>query len=406
MKKTKTWSVVPVLFAPIFLLVSQSIPAKAPSAGVRPSDSQAISSKPPEHTPKPVLIPLDVVVPIAPTAFQADGKWHLVYELHVANLQKCDCALTRIEVLASDSAPKSLAAFAANDLEGMMVHPGQEVAGKSKISPGAFAVVYMWVTLDKLENVPASIQHRISMKIGDYPEEISFVGVPVPVNKRPAVVIAPPLRGEDWLAGNGPSNTSIHRRAFLPIDGRAYVSQRFAIDWVQLYPNGKTYQGDPSDNKNYRAYGAEIHAVADGIVTEVKDGIPQNTPGAKSLAVPITLETIGGNHVITDIGNGLFAFYAHMQPGSVRVKLGDKVRRGQVLGLLGNTGNSSEPHLHFHICNANSELGSEGLPYAFPSYEVQGKGWTWKSSESHDKPVKHEMEIPLENEVVRFPAER
>ena len=97
---------------------------------------------------------------------------------------------------------------------------------------------------------------------------------------------------------------------------------------MELYPDGKTYQGDPADNKNYRAYGHEIHAVADGIVTETKDGLPQNTPGAKSLAIPITLETIGGNHVITDMGNGLYAFYAHMQPGSLRVKVGDKVKSG------------------------------------------------------------------------------
>src|SRR5208282_3566122 len=139
-----------------------------------------------------------------------------------------------------------------------------------------------------------------------------------------------------------------------------------------------------------------------GVVTQVGDGIPQNTPGAKSLAVPITLETIGGNHVIMEIGNGLFAFYAHMQPGSLRVKVGDKVRRGQVLGLLGNSGNSSEPHLHFQICNANSELGSEGLPYALPSFELLGHGWTWKSSDPHAPPVNREMEIPLENDVVKF----
>jgi murein DD-endopeptidase MepM/ murein hydrolase activator NlpD len=171
---------------------------------------------------------------------------------------------------------------------------------------------------------------------------------------------------------------------------------------VELYPDGKTYRGDPADNKNYRAYGAEIHAVADGVVTSMRNDIPQNIPGAKELAVPITLETIGGNHVIMEIGDGLYAFYAHMQPGSVRVKVGDHVRRGQVLGLLGNSGNSSEPHLHFHICDQNSELGCEGLPYRLDGYEVQGKGDGWRSSESHTAPVKHAGEIPTEDEVVIF----
>jgi len=356
-----------------------------------------------EHTPKPVAPLFDAVIPIAPTAFRADGKWHLVYELHVANMYKWEYAFTRIEVVSADATQKTLATFSGADLDGMYSHPGLPNAEKvSKLAPGEFGAVFLWVTFDKLEDIPAAIAERISVKIGDYPEALSIVTPPTSVDKNPVVVISSPLAGGDWVAANGPSNTSQHRRALIPINGHAYISQRFAIDWVQVYPDGKTYQGDPSDNKSYRAYGAEIHAVADGVVTQVGDGIPQNTPGAKSLAVPITLETIGGNHVIMEIGSGLFAFYAHMQPGSLRVKVGDKVTRGQVLGLLGNTGNSSEPHLHFQICNANSELGSEGLPYAFASFEVQGKVEGDKMSMFPGGPLKHEMEIPTEDEIVRF----
>ena len=69
-------------------------------------------------------------------------------------------------------------------------------------------------------------------------------------------------------------------------------------------------------------------------------------------------------YVVLDLGGGRFAFYAHLQPGSLRVKAGDRVKAGQVLGLVGNSGNSTEPHLHFHISNGISPLGSEGLPYA------------------------------------------
>jgi len=349
-------------------------------------------------------VPLfNAVIPVAPTAFRADGKWHLVYELHVSNMDKWEYAFTRIEVVSADSAQQSLATFSGADLDAMFIHPGLPGAEKvSKLAPGEFGAVFLWVTFDKLEDIPGAIAQRISVKIGDYPEALSIVTPPTSVDKNPDVVISSPLVGGDWVAGNGPSNTSVHRRALIPINGHAYISQRFAIDWVQVYPDGKTYEGDLSDNKNYRAYGAEIHAVADGVVTQVGDGIPQNTPGAKSLAVPITLETIGGNHVIMEIGNGLFAFYAHMQPGSLRVKVGDKVTRGQVLGLVGNTGNSSEPHLHFQICNANSELGSEGLPYAFASFEVLGKGERDGMKMLPGGAVKHQMEIPTEDEIVRF----
>jgi murein DD-endopeptidase len=359
----------------------------------------------PAHTPKPVTPPLDITVPIDPQAFQAAGKWHLVYELHIANLGKWDCELTHVEVLARQKENQPLASFFGKHLDAIIDHPGQKPSDNPKIAPANFAVIYLWVTFDYLEDVPTALLHRIAMKIGDYPEAITLEGVSITVNKNPVRILSLPLRGENWLSANAPSNSSIHRRALIPINGRAYISQRFAIDWAQLYPEGKTYRGDKTDNKNYRAYGAEIHAVADGIVTEIKDGIPQNIPGPTSRAVPITLETIGGNHVLMDISNGsdnLYAYYAHLQPGSLRVKVGDKVRRGDILGLVGNSGNSTEPHLHFQVCNGNSELGSEGLPFAFPSFELLGNGWTFKSAGSHALPAKHENEIPLENDVVRF----
>jgi murein DD-endopeptidase len=366
----------------------------------------------PAHTSKPVGPPLDITVPIAPTAFRAAGEWNLVYELHIANLGKWDCTIQKIVAIAIGGKASHQFEFIHKALELNIVHPGQDTTDPAKIAAGSFAVVYMWLELSESDGPvtpPNALMHRIEMKIGDYPEAISLDGVPVTVNSSPVLVISSPLRGENWLAGNGPSNTSLHRRALIPINGHAYISQRFAIDWVQVYPDGKTFHGDLSDNKNYRAYGAEIHAVADGVVTAAKDGIQQNTPGAKSFAVPITLETIGGNHVIMEIGNGLYAFYAHMVQGSVRVKVGDKVRRGEVLGLLGNSGNSSEPHFHFQICNANSELGSEGLPYAFASYEQQGIGSISDPTPAgpppttfFPTPVKHEMEIPLENHIVRF----
>jgi murein DD-endopeptidase len=372
------------------------------SAGSTAKEPAAKSSD--VHTPKHLAPPLDIVVPIEPWAFKAsDDKWHLVYELHLTNLGKWDCLLTRLDVMPGGASEKPVASYSGAELEEMVARPGQTVEPKVKIGPGAFAIVYLLLTFGTADDVPAKFTHRIAMRIGDYPEAMTLAGVSVSTNRKPVAVINSPLAGGEWVAANGPSNTSAHRRAFIPISGRAYISQRFAIDWVELNPDGKTYQGDAADNKNYRAYGAEIHAVADGLVTQTKDGIPQNIPN-QPLVVPITLETIGGNHVIMEIGNGIYAFYAHMQPGSVRVKVGDKVRRGQVLGLLGNSGNSTEPHLHFHISNANSELGSEGLPYAFAEYEQQGKGG-WKPSDSHPAPVKHEMEIPLEGEVVQFPAQ-
>lgn len=352
---------------------------------------------------KPVSLPIDVTVPIAPTAFKADGKMNLVYELHLVNMSPWDCTLTSIEVVGARSS-NSLASFSGAALEGMLERPGITALPKSRLAPGTEAVAFLWVAIDRQSDVPAAIQHRIMVKLGDYAGAITVETNPLKVRTGP-IVISPPLRGDNWLAANGPSNTSGHRRALIPINGQAVISQRFAIDWVKLGEDGKTYHGDKLDNRNYYAFGSEALAVADGIVTEVEDGIPLNIPGPESRAVPITLKTVGGNHVILDIGNRCYAFYGHLQPGSLRVKVGDKVRRGQVLGLVGNTGNSTEPHLHFHISDASSPLGSEGLPYLLRSFEVQGKGGEWKPSDANGAPEKHTMEIPTENEVVRFPSE-
>jgi len=370
-------------------------------SGARDSGVQKAAEGP---ATKPISTFVDVVVPIAPTAFKADGKWHIVYELHLNNMDRWDYRLTKVEAISGDSAGRSLVAYAGAELETVMSRPGQPGATeKSKLGGGTMAVVYMWATLDTAEALPATIRQRLSVKIGTYPEEMTVETAPIPVG-RPAIEISAPLRGDHWLAGNGPSNSSGHRRALLPIDGHAAIAQRFAIDWVRLRDDGKTFHDDEKDNKNYLAYGTDALAVANGVVTEVKDGIPENVPGIDSRAVPITLETVGGNHVILDIGGGHFAFYAHLQPGSLRVKLGEKVRRGQVLGLVGNSGNSTEPHLHFHIENANSPLGAEGLPYSLPSFEVVGHGWGWTPAAAQGPAEVHKNEIPLESEVVNFDA--
>jgi len=350
---------------------------------------------------KPFIVPLDVSVPVAPRAFQANQKMQLVYELHAVNMGKWEVEMRKIEVFSADASGRSLATLSGSALDGDIAHPGVSVTDAAKIPGGTEAVIYVWITLDKPGDVPAALVHRFTVKVGTYPEELSVDMKPSVVSSNATARIQSPLHGDHWLAGNGPSNTSGHRRALIPIDARAAIAQRFAIDWVRLGDDGATFRGDKLDNKNYYAFGVEAYAVADGVVTETKDGIPQNIPGEHSRAVPITLETVGGNHVIIDIGGGNFAFYAHLQPGSLRVKLGDRVRTGQVIGLVGNTGNSTEPHLHFHISNASSPLGSEGLPYTLPSFEVQGSGWKWKPSDGV-APVQRTNEIPLENDVVRF----
>ena len=156
----------------------------------------------------------------------------------------------------------------------------------------------------------------------------------------------------------------------IPLDGTPRIAQRFATDWILLGPDGRAWKGDSSSNANWYGYNAELLAVGDGRVTAVKDGIVENVPLSPNRAVPINLETVGGNHVIIDLGGGNYAFYAHLIPGTVAVKVGDQVKKGQLVGRLGNSGNSDAPHLHFHLGDANAALGSEGIPWVFERFEL------------------------------------
>lgn len=343
---------------------------------------------------KPFTSPIDVTIPVAPTAFQANGKTHMVYELHIVNFSAESARLAEIKVL-SDNGAELAHMDSADVLTSILPVGNYEAAGMEKlnIGAGASAVVFMWVTVDSPAKVPSALEHRITVKVGKNQDEVTARCART-VIARDVAVIGAPLRGDNWVAHNGPSNTSGHRRAIIPIEGKAHIAQRFAIDWARTNADGTYYTGDPKENKNYRAYGSEALAVADGVVTETKDGIPENVPGINSRVVPITLETIGGNHVILDIGHGRYAFYAHLQPGSLKVKLGDHVKRGQVLGLVGNSGNSTQPHLHFHLSDGNSPLGSEGIPYALESFSTKFKGDTASTQ--------HKMEIPTTDEIVTF----
>lgn len=156
------------------------------------------------------------------------------------------------------------------------------------------------------------------------------------------------------------------------MDGSHLVTpETFAIDWVRLDANNRFFTGDGTRNEDYPGFGAEIHAVADGTVVFVRDGIPEETPNEPPTTLHQPLD-YGGNEVVLEIAPGVFAFYAHMQPGSIRVQIGKTVTTGQVLGGLGNTGNSTAPHLHFELVNGPDVLTANSLPFVIDEYTLVG----------------------------------
>jgi len=191
-----------------------------------------------------------------------------------------------------------------------------------------------------------------------------------------------------------------------PHNGELRFGSRFAFDWVK-------YRNDGSGRPDPATYGAEVVAVADARVAEAIDGIPDNwTPGQvpesrAARAVPMTLGTARGNHVTLDLGGDKYALYGHLQPGSVRVKPGDRVRRGQVLGLVGNSGNSTGPHLHFHV-SSSAGLNGHGLPFVLDSFDLvtmvpQRPDWREHIVRIPPAEQARRHEMPLSGWALRFP---
>jgi len=142
-------------------------------------------------------------------------------------------------------------------------------------------------------------------------------------------------------------------------------SQRFALD-LAIRRDGSTHRGDGKALTDYHCYGAPILAPAAGVVVWTEDGHPDQPIGSTDAAHPI------GNGVVLDHGNGEFSLFAHLQPGTQKFKKGQRVAADAVLGRCGNSGNTSEPHLHYQLQNGPDPVDSDGLPAAFIEFEADG----------------------------------
>ena len=350
------------------------------------------------------MFPVDLHVPVPPAPFRIGGRTQLVYEVHATSLRLGDLDWKQLDVL--DSQGRVLASYAGPTLAALLTRPG--VAGTDepqRLAPGMRSVAFLWLSLDGAP--PASLRHRAVFSIpasaggADRAVESGAIAV------RPAaVVLGPPVRGGDWVA-RWISNESFHRRGLMAVDGGAQISQRFAIDWNRSTADGVEWTGKGDKNEQYSVFGQEVIAVADAEVGRVVDGIPLNAPGALNPAVTAGIDTAAGNSVALRLPDGSYVTYGHLQPGSIRVKEGQRVRRGEVLARVGNSGNSTGPHLHFHL-STGPALEGEGLPYVFDAFTVLGQEegppvdgkWTGK----REPPREVRGEMPGNQAVVRFAA--
>ncbi len=204
--------------------------------------------------------------------------------------------------------------------------------------------------------------------------EISFDGA----GKIAGLWIKPPQKAYPTTRLDYQAKTRLH----LPFYGEWYVlwggrdlehnyhavtrDQRFAYDFVVLR-DSSTHRGSGRSLADYYCYGAAIVAPAKGKVVAAWDGLRENRPGQMDHEHPF------GNYVVLAQDSTEYSVLAHFQTGSVRVKAGQEVAEGDTLGQCGNSGNSSEPHLHFHLQNGPNLFEADGLPAPFVDYVSNGK---------------------------------
>ena len=309
-----------------------------------------------------------------------DGKQHVVYELLVTNANATPATLLKIEVVDGHNPPSVIATYDGHELLSRLRTTAHGSIDTTEIEYDGTRLFLIDLAFDADAIVPEDLKHRVSILGGASPSltpttpvPLSYLIAPLPL-QRTTLEIGPPLAGKGWVAVNGCCGPDgIHRAGSVTVNGKIYFAQRFAIDWMLLDSAGRLVDGDPSDVHSYADYGADVIAVADGTVVDTLDILDNQVPGRLPDPRTVNIHNVDGNHIVVDVGNGFFAFYAHLQKSSVLVKPGQRVKRGQILAKLGNTGNTSAPHLHFHIMDSPSVLGSNGLPYVIDSFAFDGQ---------------------------------
>ncbi|WP_233528577.1 M23 family metallopeptidase [Antrihabitans stalagmiti] len=360
-------------FAKLAVAVAICVPMAACSSS---SDSSADESSTESTSSVPAVVtPVIASVIAAPVAVLAtDKKIHMAYELMLTNVLTSPTTIRSVKATAGD---RTLF-----DLYGdKLTLPWMKVLGAKEpgavLGPGQSALVWIDATVDTRADVPDTISHAVDIEVAEpspplIPQTLVENVATTKVDKNEPIVIKPPLDGAHWLDGDSCCEVGGHRGAANPINGQLFVAERFAIDYVQLTNDGLLYTGDKTKTSSYAYFGANVHAVADGKVVAVVNNLPEQTPSIG--ATGLRIDEYGGNHVVQDIGNGHYAFYAHLQEkDGVKVKVGDDLKAGQVIGLLCNTGNSDAPHLHFHVMDGPDPLAANGLPFEFDSFELEGR---------------------------------
>jgi hypothetical protein len=394
--------------------------APLPGAGVRPGTK---------------FTPVTASTLTVPEPFEgSDGRVHLVYELLLLNNSAFSVRISQVEVLDA-STRRALLNLTGAALKAEFTPVGApegdegvddpgNPSGSTTIPSSATWVVWLDVSLPAQATVPRLLEHRVAgtvIRPGGAPP-IPFNGVikPVRTSRHHATVLSPPVKGGIWYMSEGCCNdNSHHRRGLASVNGQLSVPQRFAIDFFKLNDRMQAWAGNPAKITSYFTYRQPVVAAATGTVVDTRDGLPNNKSLPHLPSTPLPIGQTVGNHVTVRIGPGLYLLYAHLDPGTVKVHVGEKVTRGELLGRIGTSGISSTPHLHFQVMTTPQFFPTESVPYTFSRFRLLGRVpiriWddnlglqpTGKLPFVPARPADlHHDQLPLDRDIVRFGTTR
>lgn len=339
--------------------------------------------------------------PSSPNPVVIGGRLMTFYEINFDNFTKDTVRLDGVKIMNAYNTT-AIASFSGGSLSAIHTLKNKARVGKNIIPPGASSTVYLEIALPSTSG-NLSIYHNI-----EYTRSLEtrhFSGASISILPSERNILGPPLGEGLWAAVYDPNWERGHRRVQYIVDGKPWLPGRYAIDFIKMDEKGKYAKGDEDQIKNWYGYGADVLAVQDAYVIAVDTTFTESPTlsGHKDYSP----ERATGNYICLYFP-GFFAFYEHLKPGSIKVKEGQTVAKGEVIASLGYTGNTTGPHLHFHLAKGKSPLGSEGKPYVFDQFTLMGKyddfskfgKERWTDLKKGKRIIKEEF--PVSNTIINF----
>ncbi len=336
------------------------------------------------------------------------AKTHLYYELYLTNFSSQTVRVTQLEVLNLPDTTNRLTVFNEQELKRRWMSVGKKSDSLSlDLQPGRVAVLYLEIQVSD-RHIPRLFKHLLLISVPVKNGHMTYAlqsGV-VPVHQAKPIVLGKPLSGGPWAAIHHPAWERGHRRVLFTRNGTTHLPGRFAIDFAKLDQTGKQTAGDADSVRNWLSYGQSVLAVADGLIGSTRTDFAESATLKKAPKFPADSAT--GNYLTLQIAPNRFVFYEHLRPGSIQVRVGQRVKKGDVIARVGFTGQSTGPHLHLHVANANTPLEADGLPFVFeqftvlgdyPNFAAFGKA-VWQPARQPAMSTRHEHPAP--NVVVQF----